>query len=67
MHLTVVVWEQPVLHVPQWEGVEQQDVGDGDRPHQAETHSETLEGESGTDIVLLERYDTNIATISRKM
>ena len=36
VHLTVVVWEEPVLHVLEREGVEQQYVGDGHGPDQAE-------------------------------
>ena len=36
VHLAGVVREQPVLHVLQREGVQQQDVGDGDRPDQAD-------------------------------
>ena len=35
-HLAGEVREQPVLQVPQGEGVQQQDVGDGDCPDQAD-------------------------------
>ena len=42
VHLAGVVGEQPVLHVLQREGVQQQDVGDGDRPDQAENINQDL-------------------------
>ena len=44
VHLAVVVGEQPVLHVSQGGGVQQQDVGDGNRPDQAENIKQVLLG-----------------------
>ena len=69
MHLAGVVGEQPVFHVSEGEGVQQQDVGDRDRPDQSENVNQGLLGEPSRDtyIALLERKVRNMTAIRRKM